>query len=105
MVWLDRQRGFDNPRNMLRGDNPCIFPILYCRKSDVDMPGPLGGFVGIDNFDCRLVIFVYISVGPFFSTPGSSITDRTYFMFFAAVTGALSSASVKLSAVMDSALD
>ena len=48
---------------------------------------------------------LYIGVGPLFSTPSSSITDRIYFMFFTTVTAAMSSASVELTAVMDCALD
>ena len=48
---------------------------------------------------------LYIGVGSVFSTPSSSITDLTYLMFFAAVTAAMSSALVELSAVIDCALD
>ena len=49
---------------------------------------------------------LYMGVGSVFSIPSSSITDLLiYFMFFAAVTAAISSASAELNAVIDCALD
>ena len=47
----------------------------------------------------------YMGVRLVFSMTSSYITDLTYFIFFAAVTAAISSALVELNAIMNCALD
>ena len=85
---------------------PSCFPILDSSK-EPNILMCLDLSVGLHELTMVMAdsFSSYIGVGPSWVNPSSDITDLIYLAVFAAVTAAISSASVELGVTMDCALD
>ena len=51
-------RWIDDSRDVFHNNITAGFPILDCKEPDINMTRPFSRFIGIDNINCRLVIFI-----------------------------------------------
>ncbi len=94
----------NDPGNVGENNLATGFPLLNCKKLDVDVTRPGSRATSVDREDCGSVVFVQGGSSDW-GYPSSESMERRYLAILAACTAAINSASVELVETVDWILD